>query len=525
MHAVSFQICDKMKVKKSIALRLKYERIWNNNIGGIREKVHNLLHPMRNSSKQVSNEDASSENDTCLANIIEPDAVTPLRQTLSVNSQDFEDRADIVGIQTMPCSLKKCENETYSRNFDDFQESLDVSNCIDYDKSQASAPITFSTYANCSEGNFLLTNFDSNLEINNQFDLEVDNFHTVKTPIGRTLVSKRAYDFRNYRISDIENKYTVNTQAEVSLANIELDGTESLKSLSSDVGLEHNETENEIYISECSDIDSTVEKYESDNWHRTTKDVDSAVGNKVFVVEFDEHNGFTTEVADAAPRAVNPIAGRSHTTNYYFSGKQFVVPSNVFKNKRSEKVNYDEDTQSFRTDKRGYNLFNHRAIRDFIHQLMVFAMSYKCPLRIYSIRENQRDVVAYARCRYKSHFQRFKIEFEGIHEEYATVFIYLEDDPKCTVPIIHTGKPMMMQLRDKERNTVQSELEHVNPQSYYDEVATKIYLDLAHEGNYQTLRHEATYRKARSEHRMRNRKTITSSDVSDIMQKCRNDYK
>ena len=82
---------------------------------------------MRDALKQVSNEDEFSENDTGLANIIELDAETTLIQTLSVNSQDFKGTADILG---HTCLLKKYENETYTRNFDDFQHSLDVSSCI-----------------------------------------------------------------------------------------------------------------------------------------------------------------------------------------------------------------------------------------------------------------------------------------------------------------------------------------------------------------------------------------------------------
>ena len=146
---------------------------------------------------------------------------------------------------------------------------------------------------------------------------------------------------------------------QISLANIQLDGTESFKSLSTDIGLEQNETQNEIYDLECSDIDSTMENHESNNLYKTTKDVDSAIGNKVFVVEFDENTGFTMEeVSNAAPRAVNPIA-RSHTIKYYFAGKHFLVPSNVFKNERSQKVKYDQGTRSFREDQRGKDSFNH----------------------------------------------------------------------------------------------------------------------------------------------------------------------
>ena len=95
-----------------------------------------------------------------------------------------------------------------------------------------------------------------------------------------------------------------------------MDGAIDPKSISPFTNLKENETicmenrgsDDEISVIGDSYTDCTVERQKSTNWHKMTKDVDSAIGNKVFLVEFQENTGFTTkELPDVAPRAVNPI--------------------------------------------------------------------------------------------------------------------------------------------------------------------------------------------------------------------------
>ena len=531
---LTFQICATSKIKNTVARRWQYRNVWEKNIGSIREKVEQLLQSKRGTSNEVSNQVISLANNPSIRNIIE-DAVSIPKDELPRNSNDLKNIGDnVVAVSTINFST-----DVDTPKYEDLQNPLlfgsDVINVVD----GAEILIPFPTYADTSKDNDPSACYVFSPE--NETDVGVfvssDVVASLEVPPPSPFNEgyfEKVFTSREAHISDVERKITFETQAEVSFLDTQVDGAGDFKSISTFTDLENNESvgttnrdsDDDISIIGNSATDCTMEKHNSNNWNKTTKDADSTTGNKVFLVEFHENTGFTTkELPDVAPRAANPIAPRIHTSKFYFAGKQFVVPSNLFKNTGVEKLKYDESKKSFRTVKEGADNINNNAIRDFIHQLMISSTSYKCTLHIYSIRKNgSRGVVAYARCRYKSHYQKFKFEFDNINQEYATVFIYVEDDPKFTLPIVHSGKPKMVQLRNQERIEVKDDLQHTNPQLYYDKVATEIDTDLAHEGNYQNLRHEATYRKARTEDKIKSRKSIVSSDLSNIIQKCVDDY-
>ena len=242
----------------------------------------------------------------------------------------------------------------------------------------------------------------------------------------------------------------------------------------------------------------------------------------VALIEFDEHSKFTATKIDTPGRLPPP---NTEKTKFFFWNKQFLVPSHIFYRTTGGQVVYDENQKKLVThfmDKTQSDCLNYDAIRSFLKSLVKNGLNlHGCVLSYYGrIRENYLSVVVYASCKYDSHDQRFKFEINDIHQTVSTISTYAT---KHVGDIIHTGRPQMEQVRNKERDYVKVQMENMSATEYFDRITETTDFNLVREGDFQKLRNIASYQQAHDEVKKEKRRYINSSDVSDIMGRYKED--